>query len=217
MGPHILISISDTGVGMNENIQNRVFEPFFTTKTKDKGTGLGLSTVFGIVKQNKGSIYTYSEPGKGTTFKIYWPSVKGDEYLVLDNNHQRVKTSRGYESLLVVEDDQDVREFTCTALRSLGYRVLEAQNGNNALKMVKEKEMRFDLLISDLVMPEMGGIEAAKKIKEIVPTIKVLLTSGYADNHVILNGEIEPDFNFIPKPYSQKMLGEKIRAILDSD
>ena len=217
IGPHVLISISDTGVGMNEYIQNRVFEPFFTTKAKDKGTGLGLSTVFGIVKQNNGSIYTYSEPGKGTTFKIYWPSVIGDEYLVLDNNHQRVKASRGHESLLVVEDDQDVREFTCTALLSLGYRVQEAHNGNKALKMVQEKEMRIDLLISDLVMPGMGGIEVAKKIKEIIPTIKVLLTSGYADNHVILNGEIEPNFNFIHKPYSQKMLGEKIRAILDTD
>ncbi|MCK4944019.1 MAG: response regulator, partial [Candidatus Aminicenantes bacterium] len=193
------------------------FEPFFTTKAKDKGTGLGLSIVFGIVKQNNGSIYTYSEPGKGTTFKIHWPSIIGDESLVLDNNHKRVKDLTGHESLLVVEDNQNVREFTCAALRSLGYRVLEAQNGNKALKMVQEKEMRVNLLISDLVMPEMGGIEVAKKIKEIVPTIKVLFTSGYADNHVILNGEIEPDFNFIHKPYSQKMLGEKIRAILDSD
>jgi len=217
-GPHVLISISDTGVGMNEHIRNRVFEPFFTTKAKDKGTGLGLSTVFGIVKQNNGSIYTYSEPGKGTTFDIFWPTVTGKEHLVRDNNHQRIKDLTGHESLLVIEDNQYVREFTCTALRSLGYRVIEAQDGNKALKMVQGKKMRFDLLISDLVMPGMGGIEVAQKIKEIVPTIKVLLTSGYAEDHVIFNNdEIELDFNFIHKPYSQAMLGKKIRVILDSD
>jgi two-component system cell cycle sensor histidine kinase/response regulator CckA len=216
VGLHVLIAVSDTGRGMTREVANRVFEPFFTTKKKDKGTGLGLSTVYGIVKQNNGCIYVYSEPDKGTTFKIYWPYAKGKPLTrVVDKVKDEVLT--GAETILIVEDDVKVKDFARDALKSFGYQILEAENGSEALKLLEETKPEIDLLIADMVMPEMGGKEVAERVKEMVPTVKVLFTSGYTDSHIVHKGDLEPGINFIQKPYSIHDLAQKVRTVLDTD
>ncbi len=216
VGLHVLIAVSDTGRGMTREVANRVFEPFFTTKKKDKGTGLGLSTVYGIVKQNNGCIYVYSEPDKGTTFKIYWPYAKGKPSAkVVKKVKDEVLT--GTESILIVEDDDKVKDFARDALKSFGYQVLEAGDGSEALRLLQEKKPKVALLIADMVMPEMGGKEVAERVKEMVPTVKVLFTSGYTDSHIVHKGDLEPGINFIQKPYSIHDLAQKVRTVLDTD
>lgn len=216
VGLHILIAVSDTGKGMNRDVLNRVFEPFFTTKQKDKGTGLGLSTVYGIVKQNHGCIYVYSEPEKGTTFKIYWPYAKGKP------SHKVVKKVldedlTGTETILIVEDDDKVRIFARDALRSFGYEVLEAENGSEALALLQQDRPDVDLLIADIVMPGMGGKEVAERVREIIPTAKVLFTSGYTNSHIVHKGDLEPGINFIQKPYSIHDLAQKVRTVIENE
>jgi two-component system cell cycle sensor histidine kinase/response regulator CckA len=215
-GEHVCISISDTGVGIDPAIKDKIFEPFFTTKDKIKGTGLGLSTVYGIVKQNNGSIYVYSEPGNGTTLKIYWPCVAPGAGVEVGKVEMKTVLHNGSESILFVEDNEEVRNFTLRALQQLGYIVSEASNGMEALNLLRNGHARMDLLISDVIMPEMGGKELADHVRAIWPEIKILFTSGYTDNHIVHSGKLQAGVNFIHKPYSIESLSAKIREVLDN-
>ena len=215
-GAHIFIAVSDNGIGMDENTKQRIFDPFFTTKEVFKGTGLGLSTVYGIVKQNKGSIYVYSEPSAGTIFKTYWPVTLEDE-IIKSYETKETQNLSGNESILFVEDDFDVCKFATEALMSLGYSVYKASNGQTALNLIKRKKITFDIIITDLIMPELGGKEFVEKIKKIVPDVKVIYASGYTDNHIVHNGMLEEDVNFIQKPYTVKTLAGQVRKVLDNE
>ncbi len=215
-GAHILLSVSDTGIGMDDEIRKKIFEPFFTTKEVDKGTGLGLSTTYGIVKQNDGSIDVYSEPGEGTTFKIYWPAVtKKDKEP--DKKPEENEITGGKETILFVEDDQGVREFTGNALKSLGYTVLEAADAREAMKMINDENIRFDLLITDLVMPEISGKELADILVQKWDDLKILFTSGYTEDTIVHNGVLDDGINFLHKPFSIRELSHKIRSILETE
>ncbi len=214
IGLHIIISVSDNGIGMDKEIKNKIFEPFFTTKEIGQGTGLGLATVYGIVKQNRGSIYVYSEQGQGTTIKIYWPST--EERKVPDLAKKTSKDNlTGNETILLVEDDKGVLDFAFSVLEELGYSVYRASNGKKALELAKEKNIRFDLLFTDLIMPEMNGKELATSIKKLDPEISIIYTSGYTDNHILHSGVLDEGINFIQKPYSVHTLAQKIREMLD--
>jgi len=209
------MSVQDSGVGMNVDVQNRIFEPFFTTKDVDKGTGLGLATVYGIVKQNEGSIYVKSEIGKGTSFEIYWPTTtESPEKDYIETINQ--KAYSGKETILFVEDDEDVRQFACVALKSFGYNIIEANNGKNALQLVKKENTSIDIIITDLIMPEMNGQELASMVHQFLPDIKVLYVSGYTFDYLLKDGEIEENINFLQKPYTIQSILKKIRGALDS-
>ena len=212
-GHYVYFAITDNGIGMDEEIKAHIFEPFFTTKKKHQGTGLGLSTVYGIVKQNSGHIDVYSEPGKGSTFKIYWPVVQGavkkkKEFL------NQVRWS-GREKILVVEDDPAVRKFAVDALISLGYEVVEAANGRAALELLKNGDNTFDVIITDMVMPEMNGKEFAEIVKKQYPNTKIIFASGYTDNFY-KNGVLSEDMHFLPKPYYIHTLARAVRKVLDT-
>ena len=214
LGQHILISVSDSGIGMDEKIISRVFEPFFTTKELCKGTGLGLSTVYGIVKQNQGSVYIYSEPGMGTTVKIYWPASIGKAPLEKPVEEEKIKG--GSETIIFVEDDDDIRNASEQLLLLYGYKVFSTLNGRLALDLITNQNIEIDMLVTDVVMPELNGIELAKKLKQKFPGLKILYCSGYSNSNIIShNGIVDKDINFISKPYSSKELAKKIRKILD--
>jgi CheY-like chemotaxis protein len=214
-GHYVQLSITDTGVGILPDIKEKVFEPFFTTKDKGKGTGLGLSTVYGIVKQSGGNIWVYSEPGHGTTFKIYLPRVEEE----LDSALKREETDflpRGNETVLLVEDDPSVRDLAHRLLIGQGYKVLEAANGEEALRVAQENiGEKIHLLLTDVVMPQMGGKELSEKLKQLRPDIGVLYTSGYTDNAIVHHGTLESGTNFLQKPFSPKTLSHKVREVLD--
>jgi two-component system, cell cycle sensor histidine kinase and response regulator CckA len=214
-GRYVKLSVSDTGIGMSQEVREKVFEPFFTTKDKGKGTGLGLSTVYGIVKQSGGNIWVYSEPGDGTAFKIYLPKVEEE----LDTLHGRDETEfspRGSETVLLVEDEQEVRLLAHRLLSQQGYRVLEATNGVEALHVAQEHGgEKIHLLLTDVVMPQMGGKELADQLKILRPDIKVLYTSGYTDNAIVHQGVLNPGTHFLQKPFSLKTLSHKVREVLD--
>lgn len=213
-GHYVMLSSSDTGVGMPPEVKDRIFEPFFTTKEKGRGTGLGLSTVYGIVKQSGGYIWVESEPGKGATFKIYLPRV--DEPLdEVRKIGEEVELPRGNETVLVVEDEGEVRKVAVRVLRSQGYRVLEASQGLDAFLICEEHEGPIHLLLTDVVMPRMGGREMADRIAEIRPEIKVLYMSGYTDNAIVHYGVLEKGMNFVQKPFSMESLVRKVREVLD--
>lgn len=213
-GPHVVISVSDTGKGMTEEVKEQIFEPFFTTKPDGKGIGLGLSTIYGIVKQNNGTIYVYTEPGRGTTFKIYWPYSE-DQSVPKIIKTRREEFPAGKETVLVVEDNPDVRNFICDTLVTFGYTVHEASNGKKALEMIKNEQLKIDMLITDVVMPEMGGREVAEKIQNLIPEVKILFTSGYTSNHIVHNGVLEKGINFINKPFSIHDLLSKVRQVME--
>ncbi len=213
-GPHILIIIQDTGIGISEKIINKIFEPFFTTKEIGKGTGLGLATVYGIIKQNNGSIWADSEPAKGSRFKVYWP-VTTEYIATVKTEKENSGEYQGKETILLVEDDAAVREFTNTALQNFGYRVFEAGNGNQALKLIADTKIKIDLLITDLIMPEMNGKELAEKISASLPLSSILFTSGYTEDYIVRSGELEAGIHFLQKPYSMNLLAQKVRDILD--
>jgi CheY-like chemotaxis protein len=212
-GPHVLLAVSDTGTGMDPATQARIFEPFFTTKEKGKGTGLGLSTVFGIVQQTGGSIWVYSEIGRGTTFKVYLPSVDG----AVDEAHVTVAplTLRGSETILLVEDEEAVRAVACSILKRQGYRVLVAGNGGEALLHCERHTGAIDLLLTDVVMPQMSGPELAKRLAPTRPKMKVLCMSGYTDDAVVRHGALEPGISFIQKPFTPESLTRKVRELLE--
>ena len=214
-GHHVYFTVSDNGIGMSRDIQERIFEPFFTTKEKNEGTGLGLSMVYGIVKQNNGAIYVYSEPEEGTTFKIYWPVTEeekgGEVSEAID------KGLRGSERILLVEDEKNVLEFATELLSGLGYEVYTARNGRMALGLLRERGLKVDLVLTDLIMPEMNGMELIRKIRTFYPGVKVIYTSGYTDNHITQGELLKEGVNFIQKPYSVGRLTEMVRKVLDED
>jgi signal transduction histidine kinase len=214
-GRYVGLSVSDTGVGMSQEEKEKAFEPFFTTKGKGKGAGLGLSIVYGIVKQSNGNIWVYSEPGRGTTFKINLPRTEEE----LDTFRKRAETDffpGGSETVLLVEDDELVRDLANRLLKQLGYKVLVAVNGEDALHVAREHDgEKIHLLLADIVMPQMGGKELAIKLKILRPDVKVLYTSGYADNAIAHHGFLDPAIHFLQKPFSLKTLSQKVREVLD--
>jgi CheY-like chemotaxis protein len=214
-GPYVMLAVTDSGTGMDRDTQKRIFEPFFTTKEKGKGTGLGLSTVYGIVKQSGGYIWVYSEVGQGTTFKIYLPRVDAAAASV---GTAKVETelSQGEETILTVEDDTPIRRLISDTLRSRGYRVLEASNGDEALGTAGGHTEPIQLLLTDLVMPGMSGRVLAERMATLHPEAKVLYMSGYTDDAVIRHGGLEPGTAFLQKPFSPNTLAGMVREILDS-
>ncbi len=213
-GDYVVINVTDTGIGMSEEVQQRIFEPFFTTKEKGKGTGLGLATVYGIVKQSNGHISVYSEVGKGTTFKIYFPAIKAKSYAENEENEGRHSKGRG-EYILVVEDEYLVRELICDTLRNLGYNVLEAANGEQALRVFHEQSEKIDLVLTDLIMPGMNGKKLSELLKQERPNVRVLFMTGYDDNAMSKQGMITEDIDYITKPFSPKKLAKKLEEVFD--
>ncbi len=214
-GAFICISVSDSGVGMDESVLNKIFDPFFTTKEVGKGTGLGLSTVYGIIKQNNGNVYVYSEPGKGTTIKIYWPVCREEQNQTEETPKTDQAALKGNETVLLVEDDPFVREVGRDALMEFGYNVITAASGDKALLLVNEKNLKPQLLITDLIMPTMSGIELAAHIREKIPNIKIIYTSGYTENLIVKNGVLEEGIHFIQKPYQILQFIQTVRHVLD--
>jgi two-component system cell cycle sensor histidine kinase/response regulator CckA len=212
-GRYVVLSVSDTGVGMTQEVKERVFEPFFTTKEKGKGTGLGLSTVYGIVKQSGGNIWVYTEPGQGTTFKVYFPRV--DEPLTELKEEVSKEVPRGNEMVLIVEDEETVRKLAMRMLKGLGYRVLAAPEGGGALLLCEEFKEPIHLILTDVVMPGMSGRKLVDRLKEIHPEMKVLYMSGYTDNAIVHHGVLEEGTNFIQKPFTLDGLARKVREVLD--
>jgi PAS domain S-box-containing protein len=215
-GQYIAISVTDTGTGMSKETIGRVFEPFYTTKEVGKGSGLGLSMVYGFVKQSGGHVSIYSEEGHGTTVKIYLPRLLSEE-LIEEDAHltQGLERSRKQETILVVEDDDDVRAYTVECLRELGYRVLEAHDGASGLRLIERQADPIDLLFTDVVMPNMTGRELADKARAVQPGVKVLYTSGYTRDAIIHGGRLDPGVDMIAKPFTYHALGQQVRDVLD--
>ena len=214
-GHYVLLSVSDTGSGMSEAVRRRLFEPFFTTKEVGKGTGLGLAVVHGIVQQSDGHIEVYSEVGIGTSFKIYLPRVKKSE-LAGTSRLERGPAPRGTETILLVEDEDALRGLTLRTLRMCGYVVIEAANGDEALKVAANFGEPVHLLVTDVVMPGMGGRRLAEHLRIVQPDLKVLYISGYTDDAVIRHGILHEQVNFLQKPFSPNGLAFKVREVLDA-
>jgi CheY-like chemotaxis protein len=210
-GRYVMLEVSDSGVGIDEETRQRIFEPFFTTKGTGMGTGLGLSTVQGIVAQSGGHISVDSEPGNGTTFRIYLPALYGAADCTEETAPARVVGGR--ETVLVVEDQAAVREFVAAALKSYGYRVIQADSAGEALSFC-EREERIDLVLTDVVMPNLSGQNLAASLRRHRPEIKVLFMSGYTETRVLDHGALGGDAHFIEKPFSPEELAGKVRAVL---
>ena len=214
-GRHVVLGVSDTGCGMEERIKSQIFEPFFTTKAVGQGTGLGLSTVYGIVKQSEGYILVYSETGKGTTFKIYFPRViEKAEALVLSRDV--AEPPRGSETILVVEDDKTLREITVKLLQDGGYRVVEAKDAEEALAIMAASQPEVDLLLTDVIMPDKSGAELARQAKESHPHLRSMFMSGYTGDLVGRQGVLMEEASFLEKPFTRRSLLVKVYAALHS-
>lgn len=214
-GSYATIAVSDTGEGMSPDIKDKIFEPFFTTKEVGQGTGLGLSTVYGIVKQSGGYIWVYSEPGIGSTFRVYLPAVE-DETEVVERTEEADEIPKGEETVLVVEDEDAVREVAVSVLKRQGYKILAAKTGVEALKMVSQHKDDIDLVLTDVIMPSMGGLELSRKLHLKLPNLKVLFMSGYTSSAIFHQRLLEPGMTYLQKPFRADELAVSIRKVLDS-
>jgi signal transduction histidine kinase/ActR/RegA family two-component response regulator len=213
-GPHVMLAVSDSGVGIPRELQRHIFEPFFTTKEQGKGTGLGLATVYGIVKQSGGYIEVDSEPGRGTTFRIYLPRVDSASPAA-ERSPRAAAPTGGTETILLVEDEDGVRELARDILRSSGYTVLEGRNGAEGLLLGERHQGALDLLLTDVVMPRMSGRELAERMVSLRPELSVLYMSGYTDDAVIRHGVLGSDTAFLQKPFTPAALVQRVRETLD--
>jgi signal transduction histidine kinase/ActR/RegA family two-component response regulator len=214
-GQYVMLSVTDTGVGMPPDIVDRAFEPFFSTKGAGRGTGLGLSQVFGFVKQSGGHVKIYSEAGEGTTVKVYLPRYMGQAAAVeMESDDGEMPRGNSSEVILVVEDDPKVKQMSIDALRELGYVVIHAQSPSEAMEKFRAQP-RIALLFSDIVMPEMTGRELAERMTAIRPDLKVLFTTGYTQNAIVHHGIVDPGTAFLPKPFTLDQLARKVRAVID--
>jgi two-component system cell cycle sensor histidine kinase/response regulator CckA len=214
-GEHVLVAVTDTGMGMSEEVQVHLFEPFFTTKELGKGTGLGLATVYGIVKQSGGHVWVESEEGQGTTFKIYLPRARETARAALPPRSM-ADMPWGGETVLLVEDDEGVRDLAGRVLRSQGYNVLEAQDGQEALRVSAHQTDPIHLLLADVVMPGISGKVLADQLTQTRPDLKVLFMSGYTDEEIVQHGVLEPGIVLLQKPFNPMALARKVRQVLDT-
>ncbi|MFC1494566.1 ATP-binding protein [Thermodesulfobacteriota bacterium] len=214
-GAYVRLSVTDNGIGMDKEIEERIFEPFYTTKETGKGTGLGLSTVYGIIKQNNGYILVDTTPEEGCTFDIYLPKTKED--MVSEKKEQPPVTKLiGSETVLFVEDDNSVRKLGRSVLKKKGYKVLVAEDGKDALRVSNAHDGSIDLLITDVVMPKIGGKELSERLQPLFPDIKVIFMSGYTDDAIVHHGILDSEVNFLEKPFTPEGLAKKTREILDN-
>jgi CheY-like chemotaxis protein len=210
-----MLKVSDTGIGMDKETQSHIFEPFFTTKEKGKGTGLGLSTIYGIIKQCNGYILIDSAPGHGTTFQVIFPRTS--EKVTRESIQQvAYDTLKGEENVIVIEDDDAVRELTESFLLHYGYKVLTASSGEEALNICQSFKNNIQLAVVDVVMPGISGKQLSDEILKIYPEIKILFISGYTDESIVQHGILDSQVEFLQKPFSVESLGKKVRQVLDS-
>jgi len=214
VGSYVLLSVTDTGMGMDAGTLAHIFEPFFTTKERGKGTGLGLATVYGIVKQSNGYISVGSTPGKGTSFQIYLPR-HASQPTVAEQEPESVDKLRGSETILLVEDSGPLRQLARSFLESAGFHVLSAENGEDALEVASRFERNFDLLLTDVVMPGMNGRLLAEHLLPRQPGMKVLYVSGYTDSFIAGHGVLDPGTHLLHKPFTEEVLIRKVREVLD--
>lgn len=214
-GEYVLLAVSDTGIGMSESVKEHIFEPFFTTKELGKGTGLGLAMCHGIIKQNGGHIWLYSEPEQGTTFKIYLPRVLETEQPV--KPAVNMVKPEGTETILLVEDEPMVRGITVETLKMFGYNIIECSSGKEAIEKADNFDGKIELLLTDVVMPHMSGKELATRLQKTIPNLKVLYVSGYTENTIVHHGILEDEVAFVAKPYNINSLAAKVREVLDKD
>jgi CheY-like chemotaxis protein len=214
-GPYLQVIVRDTGSGVEPAVRDHIFEPFFTTKPTGEGTGLGLATCHGIVKQNGGHIWLLAEPGKGSTFEIYLPRTEASSAIVESAPRQGV-TLGGHETVLLIEDEEPVRELCVRALERLGYEVISAATGSEGLERAVRHAGPIDVLVTDVVLPDMRGPEVAERLQDTRPGLVVLFASGYTRDAVARDGVLEESVNFLQKPYTLSKLGAELRRVLDS-
>ncbi|MEA3548866.1 MAG: ATP-binding protein, partial [Thermodesulfobacteriota bacterium] len=212
-GPYVMLSVSDTGEGMEQEVSEKIFDPFFTTKGVGKGTGLGLATVFGIIKQHNGHVHVYSEPGMGTTFKIYFPQVTRTLEKMVEQTPEPMP--KGTENILIVDDEKDIVDLVAATLKPLGYKITATNDPEEAVTLHQETTKKFDLLLTDVIMPEMNGRQLAEALSTQQPDLKVIYMSGYTDDIIKRHSIMEQGFELIHKPLLPRALADKLREVLD--
>jgi len=213
-GQYVQVSVADSGTGMSKEVLERVFEPFFTTKEAGQGTGLGLAQVYGFVKQSGGHVEIESEPGKGTTVRMFLPRLAGKDAVEQAPERPAFLLDTA-PTILLVEDDHDVRAYVVEILRDMHFQVLEAHDADSALGLLERNDVRLDLLLTDVVLPGMNGNQLAQEIKRRQPDARVLFMSGYAPDAIFQHGQVEPGVELIQKPVTQQILAQRIRAVLE--
>jgi signal transduction histidine kinase len=213
-GSYVMLAVSDTGIGMDEATKSHIFEPFFTTKEMGKGSGLGLATVYGVVQQSGGHVWVYSEPGRGSTFKVYLPRVEDEEGKAAVGADEK-PTIRGHETILVAEDDRQVRDLTVAILKACGYAVLDVESARDAVQLCQQHGGEIHLFLADVVMREMSGPDLARRVQNVRPRMKVLFMSGYTDSDIVHQGMLDPGIEFLAKPFTPSALAGKVRQVLD--